>query len=127
MTGYRSLFDRIAALGGLAVAERAMAPVPKGTKAAGTKRNKVVTKPVVPSELVTPHTLRHSLASLAADLGYSEFAIAGLLGHNLHSVTSKYAHTADAVLLAAADAVENETAFRMGEPRVCAADVVRST
>jgi integrase len=118
MTGYRSLFDRIAAMGGLPVAGRAMTPVPPGTKAAATKRGKIVTKPVAAGDLITPHTLRHSLASIAADLGYSEFAIAGLLGHLLHSVTSKYAHTADAVLLAAADAVENETAWRMGEPRI---------
>ena len=46
---------------------------------------------------VTPHTLRHSFASVAADLGYSELTIASLLGHKKASVTSKYAHHADAV------------------------------
>ena len=64
---------------------------------------------------VTPHVLRHSFASLAGDLGYSEAAIGSLIGHQGHSVTSRYMHSADAVLLAAADAVANETAFRMGE------------
>src|SRR5947207_263742 len=45
---------------------------------------------------ITPHTLRHSFASIAADLGYSELAIAALLGHKKASVTSKYTHQADA-------------------------------
>ena len=58
---------------------------------------------------VTPHVLRHSFASLAADLGYSEPTIASLLGHKPHSITSRYMHSADAVLLAAADAVANAT------------------
>jgi integrase len=33
---------------------------------------------------VTAHVLRHSFASLAADLGYSEPTIAALVGHNGH-------------------------------------------
>jgi len=66
---------------------------------------------------VTPHVLRHSFASLAGDLGYSELTIAGLVGHKGHSITSRYVHAADAVLLAAADAVANETVARMGEVR----------
>ena len=64
---------------------------------------------------VTPHTLRHSFASLAGDLGYSELTIAALVGHKGHSITSRYVHAADAVLLAAADAVANRTAELMGE------------
>ena len=64
---------------------------------------------------VTPHTLRHSFASLAADLDYSELTIAALIGHKGHSITSRYVHSADAVLLAAADAVANRTAELMGE------------
>ena len=58
---------------------------------------------------ITPHVLRHSFASLAADLGYNEPTIASLLGHRTHSITSRYMHSADAVLLAAADAVANAT------------------
>ena len=58
---------------------------------------------------ITPHVLRHSFASLAADLGYNEPTIATLLGHKTHGITSRYVHTADAVLLAAADAVANAT------------------
>jgi integrase len=67
---------------------------------------------------VTPNTLRHSFASLAADLGYSEPTIAALVGHKGQSITSRYVHTADAVLLAAADAVANRTAELMGEGQV---------
>jgi integrase len=72
---------------------------------------------------VTPHVLRHSFASLAADLGYSEPTIAALIGHKGHSITSRYIHSADAVLLAAADAVANRVAELMGEAKP-AADVV---
>jgi len=64
---------------------------------------------------VTPHTLRHSFASLAGDLGYSEPTIAALVGHKGHSITSRYVHAADTVLLAAADAVANRTVALMGE------------
>jgi integrase len=57
-------------------------------------------------EDVTPHTLRHSYASVAADLGYAESTIAALIGHKGgRTMTSRYVHSADAVLLAAADAV----------------------
>jgi len=66
---------------------------------------------------VTVHTLRHSFASLAADLGYSEPTIAALVGHKGRSLTSRYVHSADAVLLAAADAVANRAAELMGDGR----------
>ena len=64
---------------------------------------------------VTPHTLRHSFTSLAADLGYSEPTIAALVGHKGRSITSRYIHAADSVLLAAADTVANHTLELMGE------------
>jgi integrase len=66
---------------------------------------------------ITPHVLRHSFASLGADLGYSEPTIAALIGHRGHTVTSRYLHAADAVLLAAADAIANRSAELMGEHR----------
>jgi integrase len=66
---------------------------------------------------VTPHTLRHSFTSLAADLGYSESTIGALVGHKGRTTTSRYIHSADAVLLAAADAVGNRTAQLMGDAR----------
>jgi integrase len=84
MTGFPSLFRRIAKLGEL------------------------------PAD-ITPHVLRHSFASLAGDMGFSEATIATLLGHRQNTVTSRYVHAADAVLLAAADAVANETLARTGD------------
>src|SRR5277367_1350194 len=66
---------------------------------------------------VTPHVLRHSFASLASDLGYSEPTIAALVGHKGRTITSRYVHSADAVLLAAADAVADRTAELMGDGR----------
>jgi integrase len=58
---------------------------------------------------VSPHTLRHSFASLAADMGHSDNTIASLLGHSRGSITSRYMHLADRSLIAAADGVANET------------------
>jgi integrase len=75
---------------------------------------------------ITPHTLRHSLASVAADLGFSELTIATLLGHRKASVTSRYAHHADAVLLQAADRVGDRIAELLGDAAP-AADVVPLT
>ena len=60
-------------------------------------------------EDITPHTLRHSFSSLAGDMGYSETTIAAVVGHKGRSMTSRYIHAADAVLLAAADAVAGRT------------------
>lgn len=73
-----------------------------------------MTKGVLPAD-VTSHTLRHSFASLAADIGYSEPTIAALVGHTGRSITSRYIHSADAVLLAAADAVARRITELMGE------------
>jgi integrase len=74
---------------------------------------RIAKKAELPSD-VTPHVLRHSFASLAADLGFSELTIAALLGHKKATVTSKYAHHADAVLLQAADAVADRIAVLLG-------------
>jgi integrase len=65
----------------------------------------------------TPHVLRHSYASVAADHSFSELTIASLLGHKKVSVTSKYAHHADTVLLQAADAISDRVSELMGEAR----------
>ena len=71
MTGFPSLFDRIAKAGGL------------------------------PAD-VTPHVLRHSFASLANDLGYSEATIGMLIGHKgSGSMTRSYIHLGDALAVAA--------------------------
>jgi integrase len=86
MSGFRSLWDRIAKLAELPLD-------------------------------VTPHVLRHSYEWLAADLGYSEPTIAALVGHKGYTITSRYVHSADAVLLAAADVVARRTAELMGDHR----------
>ena len=49
------------------------------------------------------HTLRHSFASIAADKGYIELIISGLLGHKPKGVTNRYSHTPDASLILAAN------------------------
>jgi integrase len=63
---------------------------------------------------VTPHVLRHSFASVAADLGYSELTINAVTGHSSGRVTERYVHHLDAVLIAAADRVAGEIAAQMG-------------
>jgi integrase len=77
---------------------------------------RVAKRAALPAD-VTPHVLRHSFASVADDLEYSELTIAALIGHKKASVTSKYAHKADAVLLQAADAVADRIAELMGDVR----------
>ena len=56
---------------------------------------------------VTPHVLRHTFASVAGDLGFSELTIAGLLGHSARGVTQGYVHL-DTALVVAADRVSAE-------------------
>ena len=56
-------------------------------------------------EDVSLHTLRHSFAAVAAELGFSELTIAGLIGHKMPGVTARYAHVPDSALLVAADRV----------------------
>lgn len=52
-------------------------------------------------EGVTPHALRHTFASMAAELGFSELTICALLGHASHGVTQRYVHIDNATKLAA--------------------------
>lgn len=62
---------------------------------------------------ITAHILRHTFASVAADLQYSDGTIGALLGHAGHTVTSKYSHRLDAVLVAAANKVAGEVERQM--------------
>lgn len=59
------------------------------------------------------HTLRHSYASVAAELNYSDATIAAMLGHSLGTVTSRYTHFVDEVLRASADRVSKEISIRL--------------
>jgi len=54
-------------------------------------------------EGITPHVLRHSFASIANDLGFTEATVAALLGHSRGTVTSRYIHAVDTALIMAAD------------------------
>ena len=105
-------------------------PASKGSDKVMSGFNKVwlrlAAKADLPSD-VTPHILRHSFASVAADLGYSELTIAALLGHRKASITSRYAHHADAVLLQAADAVSDRIAQLMGDAQTAGAVIPFNT
>jgi integrase len=74
---------------------------------------------------VTLHTLRHSFASVAGDLGYTEPTIAAMLGHAAGSVTSRYIHHLDTVLIAAADKVAMTIFGMMTTNPQFAADTVK--
>lgn len=62
---------------------------------------------------VTLHTLRHSFASTANMLGYTESTVGALLGHAAHSVTRQYIHIADERLVQSADRISNVIAKAM--------------
>jgi len=66
----------------------------------------------------TLHTLRHSFATTANMLGCSEPTIAALLGHSRGTMTSRYIHHVDAVLLGAADRVSGAIARAMAGEKV---------
>lgn len=67
-------------------------------------------------EGVSLHTLRHTYASLAAELGFTELTIAGLLGHASRGVTQRYIHIDEALVLAA-DRVSARMMQLLDEPR----------
>jgi integrase len=54
---------------------------------------------------VTAHTLRHSFASTANDLGFTEPTIAAMVGHSHGTITGRYIHHLDSALIAATDRV----------------------
>ncbi|WP_375404235.1 tyrosine-type recombinase/integrase [uncultured Sphingomonas sp.] len=64
---------------------------------------------------VTPHALRHTFASVAGDLGFSELTIAGLLGHAPRGVTQGYVHL-DRALVVAAEQVSAEISRALSAP-----------
>lgn len=64
-------------------------------------------------EGVSIHVLRHSFAATAAEMGFSELTIAGLLGHSVPGITARYAHVADSALVAAANKVAERIAMAL--------------
>lgn len=63
---------------------------------------------------VTPHVLRHSFASIANELGYTEATIAAMLGHAAGTTTGRYTHHLDSALVTAADRVAAHISDLMG-------------
>jgi integrase len=72
-----------------------------------TNFNRLIRAAGLPKD-VTPHVLRHSFASVGADLLMSELALAAMLGHKSQSMTSRYSHLASGVLLQATDRVADK-------------------
>ncbi|MCL2504803.1 MAG: site-specific integrase [Alphaproteobacteria bacterium] len=66
--------------------------------------------PEIKDKRISLHTLRHTFASTAAQMGYSELTIAGLLGHRLGGVTNRYSHLPDKSLIMAADSISSAIA-----------------
>lgn len=62
----------------------------------------------------TMHTFRHAFASVAGELGYSEFTTSGILGHKSNTITSRYVHLVDKSLVDAANEVSRKIAVRSG-------------
>jgi site-specific recombinase XerD/uncharacterized protein (DUF433 family) len=67
-------------------------------------------------EGITPHVLRHTFASVAGDLGFSELTIAALLGHAARGITQRYVHI-DEALRMAADRIADEIAGLLDKHR----------
>jgi integrase len=89
-----------------------------GTRGAGPMKgfrklwNRILKLSELPSD-VTPNVLRHSFTSLGADMGYSDVTIGAIVGHKGRTTTSRYIHSADAVLLSAADSIADQVAALM--------------
>lgn len=71
-------------------------------------------KAAVGQDEFCPHALRHSFATMAAETGYSDNIIAGMLGHSINSITHRYTHLSLKPVIAAADAVSEKIAELMG-------------
>lgn len=67
---------------------------------------------------VTPHVLRHSFASVGADIGFSDSTIGAMLGHSGSGITSRYTHRLDSVLIAAADKIAEEIDRQMSYTQI---------
>jgi integrase len=91
---------------------------PDGTPYAGLRRawERIIKRTKLKGVIL--HTLRHSFATTANTLGFSEPTIAAMLGHSRGTMTSRYVHVVDDTLLAAADRVAGAIARAMdgGEP-----------
>lgn len=73
----------------------------------GKYKNKETNKLILEKDKFCLHALRHTFASMAVELGYTELTIAGLLGHHLSGVTFHYSHNTDKNLINSADVISN--------------------
>ncbi len=66
-------------------------------------------------EKVTPHVLRHTFASVAGGLGYSELTIAALLGHASRGITQRYIHIDEPLRSAATEVAQQSGLWLDGD------------
>lgn len=71
-------------------------------------KNETTGQTLIRNSRLCLHSLRHTFASIAADMGYTELTIAGLLGHKLGGVTNHYSHSTDKSLIDSADCVSTK-------------------
>ncbi|CAK7257265.1 MULTISPECIES: site-specific integrase [unclassified Shinella] len=90
-------------------------PAARKTKGHYGSLDTAVDRIVARAELtgVTSHTLRHSFASVGDDLGFTENTIGAIIGHKGQTVTSRYIHKLDSVLIAAANKIGGEVHRQM--------------
>ncbi|MER9117118.1 site-specific integrase [Mesorhizobium sp. M0954] len=101
----RTVLDYLTTIEAVEDCPTVLAPVRDGQVFGGMARGWKRIAKKAKLEGVTPHTLRHSFASAASELGYTEPTIAAMLGHAAGSITSRYIHHLDSVLISAADNV----------------------
>lgn len=80
-------------------------------------------KPFISKDICL-HTLRHSFASVGADMNYNELTIAGLLGHKLGGVTNRYSHNVDKSLVFAADKISLRIEQALENKEIAGAEVI---
>jgi integrase len=85
----RAVFDYLATIDTEEDCSAVLAPVRSGQVFGGMAKGWARIAQKAGFKDVTPHTLRHSFASVAADLGYTEPTIAAMLGHAACSITSR--------------------------------------
>lgn len=100
-----AVFDVLSSIDREADCPTVLAPARQGQRFGGMPKGWKRIAKRAGFEDVTLHTLRHSFASVAGDLHYTEPTIAAMLGHAAGSVTGRYIHHLDSVLIAAADRV----------------------
>lgn len=108
-----AVFDVLSAIGRQEECLTVLTPARQGKRFGGMSKGWKRIAKRAGFEDVTLHTLRHSFATVAGDLHFTEPTIAAMLGHAAGSVTGRYIHHLDSVLIAAADKVAGAIASHM--------------